>query len=95
MVAVEQTQRQHRSYIPHTPTQHITISGRITTIRYNRVFEQLTVELDITGTGFEFFSRKPLMIRRFLFWYDHMGAVVEGMKITITINTSLEITGFE
>ena len=82
-------------YSDTPPPVYLTITGSIISFRYNAVFEQLTLELSVTGSRFEYFSRRPLTIKRFLSWYRlDTGLARIGIRISITVNHKLEITGF-
>ena len=82
--------------VPQTKiTTAITIRGHISAYRYNAVFEQLTLELGVTGSRFEFWSRRPYTIRRFISWYNLDRDTVLGTRIAIDANTSLEIVGWQ
>ncbi len=93
-------QRQERVQEQHTPAvpiaKIITNKGIITAYRYNAVFEQLNIELSVSGSKYEYWSRRSVFIRRFLAWYNlDTGLVRIGTQVSITVDRKLEITGFK
>lgn len=74
--------------------KYLTITGYISEFRYNRVMEQLNIELSVTGSRYEFWSRNPLTIKRLLSWYQlDTGLVRIGTQVSIDVVKTLEIVG--
>lgn len=80
----------------HIPRpKYLTITGNISSFRYCPVMEQLRIELSITGSKYEYWSRRPFTIKRFLSWYSlDVGLVRIGTRVSIDIIKTLEIVGF-
>ena len=82
-------------YSDTPPPVYLTITGNISAYRYNAVFEQLRIELSVSGSKYEYWSRRAVFIRRFLAWYQlDTGLVRIGVQVSITVDRKLEIVGF-
>lgn len=83
-------------YSDTPPPTTLTITGSIISFRYNAVFEQLNIELSVSGSRFEYWSRRAVFIHRFLAWYQlDTGLSRIGTQVSITVDRKLEITGFK
>ncbi len=72
------------------PRQVLTIRDTVTYVHINPVLPQLTLLLLRTGSRYEYWTRRELMIRQMISWYQ---GIEIGKIITIDVDTRLEIVG--